>query len=719
MSENQDFVINPNETPLIPYDKIEKAYTELAQLLETIELIVFNAHAIYKPHKDRELIVNSETFEMVFELTYDFVENKVPSNIRQLIDEYSDFHAFVRKVLEIYAENVKRFSQFLAQPNYTPIAGANNFATTHKLFDGIDVASIIYEYQMLYTTVQYAYMTVIEEVIRSSIPTFQFIRNKYNAFVGLLVDVLPLLIHAKRVIEENIRSTGSYTTAQEILKLLYGIHLELLKGWLVKTTTKTNLFFVDYSVNDTQKVLQAFNDFLQGLRTDYASNAVLFSHKDTKQILSSDPLWKTKTDTLKDGIYRTPYILADIKSVDELTNQIIDYLEAYVLIFYVIHEMQDINAAAKTLSQLLEKLRKAFADKGVYYESVITAIFSYTNEESLSVWYKYMQTPVRVTLFGESYDLTVVELILLALITLNNLLTDSMFLANKQINTSDINIESLFMTVIANAEYIDTRTNIFRELRNKEIKQMLESAQQYVRKVTNSLLYIAEAINPDFRKNLTVFFDTFENASLDARIRETIKLFTTTLLLAMPLIDPNFVTLPLTSTLYSYIGANILPLITIVSDLLLRVFELPYRLIKTRLMEFARTIEDFTNYLTFEDRVQVIQTNVGIGFSSLFGRFCLYYCLTDINEQRVQIEATVDVSLLRDYVLQQTDSMTLHLDYMSVLAKPFCLYHINQLKDFQCLRYRTKDEFYKIALPATIADALDFTNELRLRFARP
>ena len=711
-NKRQYSVVDPNKQDLVDNQLIEQAFDELRKLLETIELIIFTAHSFYRTLVPDKLIVNEDIFRQVYAMTIDYLSDKLDKRIVQIINEFSDINKFIEQVLDIYTENMKRYTEYLATPNYTPITIANQVAQEFKLVTGKDLAKIVYEYQMLYTSVQYAYMTIIEQINESAIPAFTYIRNRYQTYIGVLAHILPILVNVRKLIESNIRKTGLYDTTKDLLAKLYGVQLELLKGWLVRTTFDIHLFFVDFSENDKNNVYKAYIDYRQGIRTGLSKNALLIGIQETKALINEDTLWKISIDTLKPDVYRTGYVIADIRSIEDLGQQIVLYLRS-LLFLYRMKELAtenniNINGLKQALLQFLSVLSNT--NKQIYTQlsSLLlrTDITDTIDFDMLDSLYRYLSEQTTITIFGETYTLPIYLLIAISLVLLDNMFFA--ILADQVVidDTSDVTTDDLtkrlltgIITSLVSAEQIANKENQHIKDRNFYLRSVLIDAINTVRQDIRYLRTYIEAKTTELNINLTPIFDTYTNAHIDARIRELIKILVHTVLLVMPLIDPNLIVVPLVSSLYSFIAINSIPLYQIVSDLIIRTFELPYRLVMPKETQAVRQLSDYTSYLAFIDKWHLILTHIDLKSDTvpIFKRRCLLYCQTNNRTTTDdRIDAITDISSFvhakphSQYKSLNDGQITTTIESCPILYTydgPICLQYYGSNKDagFYCI----------------------------------
>jgi len=703
---------NPNERQILTEEQLQKAYEQLENLYKAIEIAVYTYHSNYWPLRNQLNLEDPNVQQLLLDQSLPVIQTSIPPDIRQLYEEVRTIEQFVKEVFEVYVENVKRFTEYLAQPNYIPFTVANEFFSRLNLAQGIDIAQAVYEYQMLSTTVVYAYMEQIKNLEVFATPALLHIRNTYAQYVGILVELLPYLANVRRLILDTIDKVGTYETTAKLLKLLYGLHLNLLKGWLIKDIGSLNLFFAKYDINDPEEVHRKWLDVKQG---KIASDVVMFDKEQTEQILENDPLWKSDIKALRIGIYRTPYVLVDITTVDRFNQAVIDYLVALIMLYWHVHEQAKQNIGFEQihgqLMQWLDNLRDR--ELTTYYKTLLNTLLNVgVTADTLAMWYDYMNIQTTITLFGDKITLSVAQLIIVSLLSLNMLLSDTFNLLQEILQTDlgDTGFYALF-TLLANGDYLASGHLKHIQHRSRQILKYLISGQKVHKQTVSALKYILEQITDTRRYEELIhkYISTFLQADLSSRIRETVKLFAQTLILALPFIDPNFITLPLVDFLYSYIGANVLSLNNIVADLIIRTFELPFRPLLYGETTATYQVFSTTDYVAIDNLVQLIVGSLAIPRDTLYGIKCLMYC-ANIYKTRDEIDilaqTLVQAAVSVDGKVEQADT----LEQMRITKTPLCAEQLST--HLRCLTYIQPSEVGIVCLPRTAEELQVFYKSL-------
>jgi len=693
---------NPNQFPLIPESELRKAVDELNMLYRTIEELVFVLHAQARKFFGNEDLTGSDSlaFRNILEFVRNYAQLTMSDAVRLPLEQYANIDLLIDHIGSVYRRNLQRYLELLNGLPYKPIQFANETLSNLGL-QGKDIASIVYEFQFLMSTVQQAFVEFVDQLTQTGHPAFTYLRNTYTVYIGALSYLLPFVYQIKSALRNNIKDIGSREVFNELLARIYGLHIKLLRGWLVKDFKSTNLFFVDFDVTDITQIKRLYEQVIQGKLV--ASETMLMSESETKSIINNDELYRhiaTKT-----GIYRTPYVVAHFVSKHNLGQAVFLLLKTFVSLYLLYKQNKEKQADLDAVT--IERFVKL--QLGDEYLDYAKQLLLTKPDLLLDV----AESRVVVELFGEVYEASVIELLLLFLVGVGYLMQNTFGLDDTSIldiSTVNTNEDALLVALIE-AEFLRTSYNHYKERRNRETLNRLLNAIKSTREVValyESLLNTV--LGDNYKSKYGEFIKTFLASDITMRVNVLIKLGSIVLLLLMPALDANLLLLPIIESLYVYASINTVLASIIVADVILRLFELPYRVVKTNTPELGYTINDVANYLAFDDIIKVI-----LG-TSLIGQDCSFY-------QRELVLATNDncaiVDKLKSIIVSRISGSVIYsknerlLRDIQNMQKFMLLVCTPYIDEERCLLLETKndEQQYTFQLPKNIDDFTEWSEK--------
>jgi len=602
-------IYNPNRFKIIPESELKKAYEEISALYNTIEELTFVLHSQTRKFFGNEDLTGTDSlaFKNILAFLRDYARFTISEEIRLPIEQYASIDLLVEHIGSVYRRNIQRYTELLNSLPYRPMQFASESLVELGL-RGKDIASIVYEFQFLMTTVQQAFIEFVDKLQQSGHPAFTYLRNNVSVYIGMLSYLLPFVYQIKNLIRSNIKNIGVGKTFNEILARVYGLHMRLLRGWLIKNHNSTNLFFVDFDVTDISEVKKLYEQLLKSELI--TKETVLLSKQETEAIINNDELFKYVP--IKADIHRTPYVLANFVTKHNLGQVVYLLLKSYVSL-YLLYK-QRLQNYVNYREYINEHIRRYLGDDYLDYARQLLLL-----EPNMLV--DVMENRINIELFGETYEASTIELLLLFLIGIGYLLQDIFGIDTRDrvdLLSLDIADDTLLVTIVE-AEFLQNAYSKFKEKRNREALYRLANAIKTIRETV--LLYekiLNTVADTYYKDKYSEFINTYIASDITTRINVLLKLGSIVLLLLMPVLDANLLLLPIFESLYVYASLNTTLASITVADMIMRLFELPYRLIKTDAQELGYIIHDITNYIVFDDMIKIIY---GIGFA---GQDCVF-----------------------------------------------------------------------------------------------